>query len=103
MLQREQAYQRVSSGLPFMPVSVDSFGRLGPPALSFLRSVADDAVQAEGPGLSRGTFILGALQELGVVLCRDNASLGRSDLYALTRASGRGPLRGLSCPSAEVV
>jgi hypothetical protein len=47
--------------------------------------------------------ISGALRELSIALYRGNASLGRSGLYNLTRVSGRAPLRGLSCPSAEVV
>jgi hypothetical protein len=100
---KERPYRRVSSDLPFVPLSVESFGRLGALALSLLRSLADHVVQAGGPGLSRDAFISGALRELGVALCRGNASLGRSGLYNLTRVSGRAPLRGLSCPSAEVV
>jgi hypothetical protein len=60
-------------------------------------------VQAKGPGLSRGAFISEMLRELRIALCRGNASLGWSGLYALTRAAGRAPLRGLSCPSAQVV
>jgi hypothetical protein len=93
----------VSSGLPFMPLSVESFGRLRAPVLSLLRSLADHAVQARDPGLSRDAFISGALWELGVAVCRGNACLGRFGLYALTRVSGQAPLRGLSRPSAEVV
>jgi hypothetical protein len=93
----------VSSGLPFVPLSVESLGRLGALALSLLRSLADHAVQAGGPGLSQDAFISGALRELGVALCRGNASLGRSGLYNCTRVSGRAPLLSLSCPSAEVV
>jgi hypothetical protein len=93
----------VYSGLPFVPLSVELCGRLGALALSLLRSLADHAVQAGGPGLSRAAFISGAPRELGVALCRVNASLGRSGLYHLTRVSGRAPLCGLSCASAEVV
>jgi hypothetical protein len=70
---------------------------------SLLRSLADHAVQVGGPGLSRNPFISGALRELGVTLCRSNASLVRSGLCALTRVSGWAPLSGLSCLSAEVV
>jgi hypothetical protein len=100
---KEQAHRRVSSGLPFVPLSVESCGRLGAPALSLLRSLADHAVKARNPGLSQDDFISGALRELGVALCRGNASLDLSGLYNLTRVSGRAPLRGLSCPSTEVV
>jgi hypothetical protein len=84
----------VSSALPFVPMSVESFGLLGAPA---------QAVQAGGPGLSRATFISGALWELSVALCRDNASLCRSGAYVATRAAGWTPMRGLARPSAEVV
>jgi hypothetical protein len=100
---KERAYQRMSSGLAFVPLAVKSFGHLRAPALSLLPSLADHAGQAGGPGLSRGAFISGALRELGVAICRGNASLGQSGLYALTRVSGRAPLRGLSCPLAAVV
>jgi hypothetical protein len=100
---KEQAYLRTSSGLAFVPLAVKSFGRLGVPTLSLLPSLADHAVQAGGPGLTRGAFISGALRELGVAMCRGSASLGQSSLYALTQVSGRAPLRGLSCPSAAVV
>jgi hypothetical protein len=62
----------VSSGLPFVPLSVESLRRPGAP-------------------------------ELGVALCRGKTSLGQSGLYTLTWVSGLVPLRGLSCPSAEVV
>jgi hypothetical protein len=71
-----------------MPLMVESSGRLGAPALLLLRSLADHAVQAGGPGLSRDAVILGALRELGVALCHGNASLARSSLYDLTRVSG---------------
>jgi hypothetical protein len=77
---KERAYQGVSSGLPFVTLSVESFGRLGAPALSLPRSLAYNAVQAGGPGLSRDAFISGALRELGVDMCRGNASLGRPGL-----------------------
>jgi hypothetical protein len=73
------------------------------PALSLLCSLADYAAQAGMPGFSHETFISEALRELGVALCHGNASLVRSGLCALTRASGRAPLRGLSCPSVPVV
>jgi hypothetical protein len=69
---KERAYQRVSSGLPFVPLSVESFGRLRASALSSLRFLVDHAVQAGGPGLFRDACISGALQELGVTLCRGN-------------------------------
>jgi hypothetical protein len=93
----------VSSALPFVPVLVESFGRLEAPALTLLGDLADQAVRAGGHGLSRAAFISGALQELSVDLCRGNANLCRSGAYVATRAAGRAPLRGLARPSAVVV
>jgi hypothetical protein len=93
----------VSSALPFVPMLVESFGRLGAPALTLLGDLADQAVQAGGPGLSRAAFISGALRELSVALCRGNASLSRSGAYVATRPAGHTPMRGLARPSAEVV
>jgi hypothetical protein len=88
---------------PFVPMSVESFGRLGAPALTLLGDLADQAVQAGGPGLSQVAFISGALRELIVALCRGNASLCRSGAYVATRAAGRASMRGLARPSAEFV
>jgi hypothetical protein len=93
----------VSSALPFVPMSVESFGRLGAPALTLLGDLADQAVQAGGPGLSWAAFISGALRELSVALCRGNASLSRSGAYVVTRAAGQAPMRGPARPLAEVV
>jgi hypothetical protein len=100
---KRRAYWQVSSALPFVPISVESFGRLGAPALTLLGDLAAQAVQAGGPGLSRAAFIAEALRELGVALCRGNASLYRSGAYVATRAAGRTPMHGLARLSAEVV
>jgi hypothetical protein len=72
-------------------------------ALTLLGDLADRAVQAGGPGLSRAAFISGALRDLSVALCRSNASMCRSGAYVATRAAGWTPMRGLARPSVEVV
>jgi hypothetical protein len=84
-------------------MSVESFGGLGAPALTLLVDLADQGVQAGGPGLSRAAFISGALRELSVALCRGYASLCRSGAYVATRATGRTPMRGFAQPSAKLV
>jgi hypothetical protein len=86
---KQRAYWQVSSALPFVPISLESFRRLGAPALTLLGDVADQAVQAGGPGLSRAAFISGALRKLSVALCRGNASLCWSGAHVATRAAGR--------------
>jgi hypothetical protein len=97
---RQRASRQVSSALPFVPMSVESFGHLGAPALALLEDLADHAVQAGGPGLSRAAFISGALRELSVALCQGIASPCRSGAYVATRAAGRTQMRGLAWPSA---
>jgi hypothetical protein len=100
---KRRAYWQVSSALPFVPMSVESFGHLEALALTLLGDLANQAVQAGGPGLSWAAFIMGVLRELSVALCQGNASLCRSGAYAATRAAGRTPMRGLAPPSAELV
>jgi hypothetical protein len=57
--------------------------------------LADQAVQAGGPGLSWAAFISEALRDLSVALCQGNQSLCWSGAYVTTRA--------LAWPSIEVV
>jgi hypothetical protein len=97
---KERAYRCVSCGPTFVPRSVESFRRLGAVVASFLGGPRD-AGRRPWPLLGRPHQ--GALRELGVALCHGNASLDCSGLYALTPVSGRAPLRGLSCLSAEMV
>jgi hypothetical protein len=74
---KRHAYRQVSSALPFVPMLVQFFRRPGAPALTL---PGDLAVQAGGPGLSEAAFILGALWELSVALCRGSASLCQSNV-----------------------
>jgi hypothetical protein len=67
---KRRAFRQVSSALPFVPMSVESFRCLGAPALTLLGDLANQAVQAGEPGLSLAAFILEAFQELSVALCR---------------------------------
>jgi hypothetical protein len=92
------AYRQMSSALHFVPMLVESFGRFGALALTLLGDLADKVVQAGRPGLSRATFIAGALRELSVARCRCNASLCRSGAHVTMRASGRTPT-AQNCPA----
>jgi hypothetical protein len=94
----------VSSALPFVPMSVESFRRLGAPALTLLDDLADQAVQASRRAWPlSGRIHRGKLRELSVTLCWGNVSLCWSGAYVSTRASGRTLMRGLARLSAEVV
>jgi hypothetical protein len=65
--QKRAAYARVEpNGYPFVPFSVDSYGRLGQPAMKLLHALGDEAA---GPGgVHRASFVAGALRELSVGL-----------------------------------
>jgi hypothetical protein len=77
---KERAYWRVSSGLHFVPLSVELFGRLGAPALSLLRSLADHECK------------LGALASLGTPSSRRRSRSSASPCAAATH-----PWAGPAC------
>jgi hypothetical protein len=86
---KRRAFRQVSFDMLFVPMSAESFVRLGAPALTLLGDLADQAVQAGGPDPSQAAFISGALCELSVALCRGNASLCPLGAYVATQAAGR--------------
>jgi hypothetical protein len=52
------------NGYPFVPYSVESYGRLGQPGMKLLHALGDEAA---GPGgVQRAFFVAGALRELSV-------------------------------------
>jgi hypothetical protein len=53
---KRRTYRQVSSPLPFVPMLVKSYGPHEGPALTLLRDLADQTVQAGKPGLSQATF-----------------------------------------------
>jgi hypothetical protein len=98
---KRRAYRQVSSALPFLLMLVESFGRLGAPALTLLGDLAGQVVQAGGPGLSLGGAPGAELYPLlgNSSLCQSGASRASVAM----QASGRTPMRGLARPSTEVV
>jgi hypothetical protein len=69
--QRRTAYAQVEPhGYGFVPFSVEAYGRLGQPAMTLLHLLVD---KAAGPrGVTRASFVHGALRELSMGLCRGN-------------------------------
>jgi hypothetical protein len=78
-------------GYKLVPVSVESFERLGAPAYALLRRVAD--VAAGGDGVSKAAFIESALQEMGVTLAKGNGRMLRAPFASRTRQWPRVPER----------
>ena len=83
-----------------MPLSVESYGRLGQPAMELLNVLA--TVASASGFVDKAAFVSNALRELGVALCRGQGLLFRAGLKTLARASGVAFAAGASAPTAEV-
>jgi hypothetical protein len=76
---------------------METYGRLGQPAMKRLHDLGEEAA---GPGgVSRLSFVAGALRELSVGLRRGNFLAYRVSLGALSRSSGSAFQPGLSLPA----
>jgi hypothetical protein len=100
--QKRTAYARVEpNGYGFIPFSVETYGRLGQPAMKLLHLLGDEAA---GPGgVTRASFVAGTLRELSIGLCRSNFLLHRASVGMLARASGVGYQAGMTAPTDEHV
>jgi hypothetical protein len=76
-----------------VPVSVESFARLGAPTYALLCRVAN--VAADGGGVSNAAFIESAQQEMIVTLAKGNGRVLRTHFLWVAQASGRAYLREL--------
>jgi hypothetical protein len=73
-------------GYGFIPFFVDTYGRLGQPAMKLLHLLGNEA--ASPGGVTRASFVNGALRELNVGLCRGNILSYRAPVGILVRPSG---------------
>lgn len=88
-------------GYAFVPLSTETFGRLGKPAMALLNKLAECA-SASGVVFKDG-FVVNALRELSVGLCRGNCVLYKRSLYALARVSGTAFRAGADIPTSEII
>lgn len=102
---RDQAKRRSyemndPNGYAFTPLSTETFGRLGKPAMQLLNTLADEA--EAGGGVYKDGFVTNALREMSICLCKGNAVLYKRSLMSLARASGSAFMAGMTMPTAEV-
>jgi hypothetical protein len=99
---KRTAYARVEPhGYSFVPFSVETFGRLGQPAIKLLHLLGDEAA---GPGgVTRASFVNGALRERSVGLCRSSFIAYRASVGMLARSSGVSFRTGMRVPTDESV
>ena len=88
------------TGYAFTPLSTESFGRLGKPAMKLLSKLAETA--GDGGVRPKDGFVAHALRELSIGLCKGNAVLYKRSMYALARVSGNEFRAGMDYPMAEV-
>ena len=99
--QKRTRYQQADpTGYDFSPFSVESFGRLGQPAMALLKKLAD--VAASTNSVHAEDFITNALRELSVALIRGNHLVYRRSQGNMANVTGHAPRAGDINPSAEV-
>jgi hypothetical protein len=99
-VKRAQYSSADPNGYAFVPLSVETFGRLGKPAMELLNQLATTA--ASGGTARKDCFVIGALKELSVALCRGNGFVLRRSLGVLARVAGTSFLMGMTVPTSEI-
>ena len=98
--QKELAYRAHDpDAYDFVPLTHESFGRLGEPAMRYLNKLADIAVRCGD--VSRSAFVTMALRRLSVAMCRGNALIFRLGMQTLTGTAGSAPMAGRKRPTAH--
>ena len=83
----------------FVPFAVETYGRLGASAQSFLKQLGE--VAAAGGGISKARFVRSAYREVSCALQRGLGLQYSRALFNIARASGRQFLPGLDVPVQE--
>jgi hypothetical protein len=89
------------NGYAFVPLVVESYGRMGKAAMGLLNTLAATAVA--GGARKKSTFVTNALRQLSVGLCRGNGVMYRRALGVLANATGRAFRLGMDCPTSDVL
>jgi hypothetical protein len=84
-----------------IPLSMETYGRLGKAAMQLLLTLA--GIAADSGKLKKHGFVENTLRKLSLGLCRGNGTLFRAGLEAVAKASGRSFQKGLAEPTAEPI
>jgi hypothetical protein len=78
-VEKTSQYRRFGPGCyHFVPLTVETYGRLGKPLMKLITDVGASAAQQGDDTFMRDQFITGVLRELSVCLCRRNANIERA-------------------------
>ena len=83
----------------FVPFAVETYGRLGASAQSFLKALGD--VAASRGTISKAAFVRSAYREVSCALQRGLGLMYGRSLFNIARASGRQFMPGLDVPVQE--
>ena len=97
---KKDKYARGPGAYTFVPLSAETHGRLGEPAMKLLRDLADRAGFREAR--ERASFVANALCELSVAMCQGNGIMFRAGLKNLARCSGTAFAAGAVRPHSEI-
>jgi hypothetical protein len=98
---KRDKYGRAGSGaFTLVPLSHETYGRIGPAAFAFLNRLAD---LAAGSGTaSRRLFLENAMRDLSTTLCRAVARQVHAAAPLMARHAGKAVLTGLAVPSDDL-
>jgi hypothetical protein len=95
-------YYLEPNGYPFIPFWVETYGRLGKPAISFLGQLGLEAKEA-GRKVSKSGFVAASIREISVGLCWGNYHMYRASLGLLAGVYSRGICEGAAHPTEEAL
>ena len=97
---QRRKYEGALGSYRFVPLSHETYGRLGAPAYSFLQELAD--VAAASGATSKREYLSNALRDLSVALCKGLARQARLYAPLRRRATGKTLRPGLVVPTAAL-
>jgi hypothetical protein len=90
------------NGYKFVPLAVETYGRMGKAGMELLNTLGTLAAANSNGNVRKPTFVINALRQLSIALCRGNAIMYRRGLSVLARAGGNSYMPGLTVPTSDV-
>lgn len=95
---KQRSFQEFGEGsaYDFVPLAIESYGRLGLAASRFLSELGD--IAAEGGQVCKESFVRGVRRELSCALCKGNGRIYRAFLSSIAHSVGRHYRPGCDLP-----
>jgi hypothetical protein len=89
------------NGYAFTPLSHETYGRLGKPAMQLLNTLATEA--AASGSIHKDDFVTNALRQLSITMCRANGIMFRRSLATLAKVTGTNFAEGFLIPTSDAL